>query len=170
MSNESITSRPRRRPAAQRAWWVIAVVVLAGPMLIAACGSTATSTSSAQPNSAVAGASPTASGKVNCANVNSLRKSLESLSHTSVSPSSAGTLTTDLKNVQTQLAALKGQGGGQFSGMTGGLTASVNQIEKAAGELTTNPTAAVKQLTTALAGLKGKIQPAIKELNAACPK
>jgi hypothetical protein len=142
-------------------------------MLIAACGSsgsTAASTSRAQPASTVAGRSATASAKVNCANVNSLRGSLESLSRTSVSPSAAGTLTADLKNVQTQVAALKGQGGGQFSGMTGELTASVNQIQKAAGELATNPTAGITQLTTALTALKGKIPPVIKELNAACPK
>jgi hypothetical protein len=68
------------------------------------------------------------------------------------------------------MAALKGQGGGQFSGVTGELTASVNEIQKAAGELATNPTAAIKQLTTALGELKAKIPPIIKELNAACPK
>jgi hypothetical protein len=182
MSNQSITGRPRRRPATRRprrrraarpAWWVIAVLVAAGPMLVVACGSggsTAGGGSGAQKASAVAGGSPTASAKVNCANVDSLRRSLESVSRTSVSPSSAATLTADLKNIQTQLTALKGQGGGQFSAMTGELTASVNQIQKAAAELTTNPTTAIKQLTTALTGLKGKIQPTIKELNAACPK
>jgi phage-related minor tail protein len=142
-------------------------------MLVAACGSsgsTAARTSTAKPASAAAGASATPSAKVNCANVNSLRRSLESLSHTSVSPSSAATLTTDLKNVQKQLVALKGQGGGHFTAMTGDLTASVNQIQQAAGQLATNPTSATKQLTTALAALKTKIPPAIKELNAACPK
>lgn len=142
-------------------------------MLVAACsssGSTAGGASISKPASAVAGGSGRASAKVNCANVDSLRRSLESLSHTSVSPSSAATLTADLKNVQTQLAALKGQGGGQLSGVTGELTASLNQIQKAAGELGTNPTAAITQLTTALTALKGKIPPVIKELNAACPK
>ncbi len=142
-------------------------------MLVAACGSSGSAAGGAsvsQPATAVAGASASASAKVNCANVDSLRRSLESLSHTSLSPSSAGTLTADLKNVQTQLAALKGQGGGRFSGMTGELTASVNRIQKAAGELATNPTAAITQLTTALAGLKGKIPPIIKQLDAACPK
>ena len=142
-------------------------------MLVAACGSsdsTAAGASISRPASAVAGGSATASAKVNCASVDSLRRSLESISHTSVSPSSAATLTADLKNIQTQAAALKGQDGGHFSGMSGELTASVNQIQKAAGELATNPTAAIKQLTTALTELKGKIPPVIKDLNAACPK
>jgi len=173
MSNESITGRSRRKKVARRAWWVIAVLVAAGPMLVAACGSSGSAAGGAsisRPASAVAGGSGTASAKVNCANVDSLRRSLESLSHTSVSPSSAATLAADLKNIQTQLTALKGQGGGQFSGMTGELTASLNQIQKAAGVLATNPTAGITQLTTALTALKGKIPPVIKELNAACPK
>jgi hypothetical protein len=173
MSNQSITRRSRRRAGARPAWWVIAVLVAAGPMLVAACGSsgsTAGGASISQPASAVAGGSGRASAKVSCANVDSLRRSLESLSRAGVSPSSAGTLTADLKNIQTQVAALKGQGGGQFSGVTGELTASVNEIQKAAGELATNPTAAIKQLTTALGELKAKIPPIIKELNAACPK
>lgn len=142
-------------------------------MLVAACGSsgsTAAGTSSTRPASAVAGGSATASAKVNCANVNSLRRSLESLSHTSVSPSSAATLAADLKNIQTQLAALKGQGGGRFSAMTSELTASLNQIQKASAQLSTNPTAAIKELTTALGVMKAKIPPIIRELNAACPK
>jgi hypothetical protein len=142
-------------------------------MLVAACGSsgsTAAGASISHSAAAVAGGSASAPAKVNCANVDSLRRSLESLSHTSLSPSSAGTLTADLKNIQTQLAALKGHGGRQFSGTTSELTASVNQIQKAAAELEANPTAAITQLTTALTALKGKTPPVIKELNAACPK
>jgi hypothetical protein len=87
-----------------------------------------------------------------------------------VSPSSTAALTADLKNIQTQLAALKGQGGGHFMAMTSDLTASVNQIQKAAGQLAANQTSATKQLTAALTALKAKIPPVIKELNAACPK
>jgi hypothetical protein len=144
-----------------------AALLCAGTVLVGACSSSGSPTASAV--SAGTG-SPTGQAKVNCANVDSLRGSLESLSHTSVSPSSASTLTKDLTNVQKQLAALKTQGGGRFSGMTSDLGASVNQIAKAAGELTTNPAAAVKDLTTALTGLKGKIPAAIAELDKACPK
>ena len=142
-------------------------------MLVAACGSSGSTTAGAsisQPASAVAGGSGRASAKVNCANVDSLRRSLESLSHTSVSPGSAGTLTADLKNIQTQLVALKGQGDGHFLAVTNDLTVSVNQIQNAATGLAANPTSAIKQLTAALTALKAKIPPAIKELNAACPK
>jgi hypothetical protein len=169
MSKESTT---KRAATARPAWWGIAVLLLAGALLTAGCGSAgspAASTSGARPGSPAAGGSPAAQ-KVDCKTVDSLRRSLESLSRTNVSPSSAGTLTADLKNIQTQAAALKSQSGGEFSGTTSELTAAVNQIQKAAAELTTNPASALQKLTAALAGLKGKIQPIIKQLNAACPK
>lgn len=146
---------------------MIAALLCAGTMLVGACSSNGAPTASAV--SAGTG-SPAGQAKVNCAAVDSLRGSLQSLSHTSVSPSSASTLTKDLTNVQKQLATLKTQGGGRFSSLTKDLSASVDQITKAAGELTTNPAAAVKDLTAALTGLKGKIHPAIAELNKACPK
>jgi phage-related minor tail protein len=163
MCNDSMTTRARGR----RVRWMIAALLCAGTILTAACSSNGTPTASAV--SAGTG-SPAGQAKVNCANVDSLRGSLQSLSHTSVSPSSAGTLTKDLTNVQKQLGALKTQGGGRFSGLSRNLNASVNQITNAAGELTTNPAAAVKDLTTALTRLKGKIKPAIAELDKACPK
>jgi hypothetical protein len=146
---------------------MIAALLCGGMMLIAACSSNGTPAASAV--SAGTG-SPAGQAKVNCATVDSLRGSLQSLQHTSVSLSSAGTLTKDLTNVSKQLAALKTQGGGQFSGLTSDLSGSVNQITKAAGELTTNPAAAVRQLTTALTELKGKIGPSIAQLDKACPK
>ena len=146
---------------------MIAALLCAGTMLIGACSSAGSSTASAV--SAGTG-SPAGQAKVNCATVNSLRGSLQSLQHTSVSPSSVSTLTTDLTNVQKQAAALKTQGGGRFSGLATELTASVNKISTAAGELATNPAAAVKNLTADLTALKGKIKPAIAELNKACPK
>ena len=144
-----------------------AALLCAGTMLVGACGSNGSPAASTV--SAGTG-SPAGQAKVNCTAVDSLRGSLQSLSHTSVSPSAASTLTKDLTNVQKQLATLKTEGGGRFSGLTKNLSASVDQITKAAGELTTNPAAAVKDLTTALTGLKGKIRPAIAELNKACPK
>jgi uncharacterized protein (DUF3084 family) len=78
-------------------------------------------------------------------------------------------LTADLKNISTQLTALKGQAGGAFSGQAQELTTSVNQIKSAAKDLSTNPTGAIKQLTTSLTSLKSKAKPVIAEMKAACP-
>lgn len=120
-------------------------------------------------SSASSSASPAASKKVPCKEINSLRTSLTSLTHTAISPSSAGTLTKDLKNIQTQLTALKGQAGGQFSSQAQELTTSVNQIKSASKKLSTDPIGAVRQLTTSLNSLKTKAKPAIAEMKAACP-
>jgi hypothetical protein len=87
-----------------------------------------------------------------------------------VSPSSAKTLTADLTNISTQLTKLHGQGSAQFMSAINQVSSSVAQIEKAAAELSTNPTAAVQSLTTALTGLKGKVQPAVAQMNSACPQ
>jgi hypothetical protein len=65
---------------------------------------------------------------------------------------------------------VKGQGGGAFAKQANGLSASVNQIQKAAGELATNPSAAITDLTTALSSLKDKSGAFISEMNAICPK
>jgi hypothetical protein len=163
MRYESMTTRARGRGVR----WMIAALLCAGTVLVGACSSNGSPTASAV--SAATG-SPAGQAKVNCTTVDSLRGSLQSLQHTSVSPSSASTLTTDLTNVQKQVAALKTQGGGRFSGLASELTASVNKISKAASELATNPATAVKDLTADLTALKGKIKPAIAELNKACPK
>ena len=113
---------------------------------------------------------PTASATVNCKSIDSLRASLVSLSHTSVSPGSATTIAADLTNIEKQLAALKGQPSGAFSSQANELSAAVDQIKKAAANLSADPTAGARQLTGALTALKSKAQPAINEMNKLCPK
>jgi hypothetical protein len=140
---------------------------------IAACSwgnSGAAGAAGARTSLSLDAASASGQGKVNCANVDSLRGSLQSLSHMTVSASSQGALTKELQNVQTQATALKGQGGGRFSGMSGELTASVAQFRQAAGESSTNPAGAESKATTALSGLKRKIPAFVAELDKACPK
>lgn len=125
---------------------------------------------SASPSAVPPSASPAASVKVNCKDISKLRTSLTSLTTTKISPSSAGMLTADLKNIESELKTLKGQAGGAFAGQANSLTASINQIKKASAMLGTNPVAAVKQLTTSLTGLKAKAGPVLAELNTVCPK
>ena len=147
-----------------------------GVMVVAACsssGSTAASTHSVKANPAahVSGSPmPAPSATVNCKNIDSLRTSLVSLSHTSVSPSSATTIAADLTNIEKQLAALKSQPGGAFSSQANQLSASLDQIKKAAANLSTHPIAGARQLTTALTALKSKAQPTVNEMNKLCPK
>jgi len=174
----------------------VAVLVSGGAVLVAGCssstsksnasGATSSPSASAAPStsaspstsmsphstmSASGSPAPSASAsKIPCKQIDSLRTSVTSLTQTKVTAASAGKLTTDLTNIQTQLTALKAQTGGAFASQTSELTASIDQIKKAAAGLTTNPTTAVKSLTTAINDLKAKAKPMVAQINAVCPK
>jgi hypothetical protein len=116
-------------------------------------------------------ASPARASKSECKHVASLRTSLQDLNHLTLNASSASKIRTDLTNIQTQLAALKGHGGSAMSSELTALSASVDKVRTAAHGLSTPPTAAqVKAITTALSQLKTQSKSALAAMNAACPK
>jgi hypothetical protein len=171
-----------------------AALCAVGVLLIAACSSSSTTShaaaqskpspkttgsaaahSSASPTHSTAAThatspSPAATQKIPCKQADQLRTSLTSLSHTKVSASSASTLSKDLKNVQSDVADLKAHATGSFATDLNGLSASMDQIKKAAGMLSSNPATAVKDLTAGVASLKAKSGPVIADINASCPK
>jgi hypothetical protein len=173
MSNLSMTTPAWRRTVIRPVKSAVTALLVGGVMLVAACSSSGTTASTqnakASPAAHVSG-SAAAHVSVNCKNVESLRSSLVSLSQTSVSPTSATTIAADLTNIQKQLAALKGQKNGAFSSQANQLSASMDQIRKAAAELPANPIAGAKKLTASLTALKSKAQPMINEMNKLCPK
>ena len=116
-------------------------------------------------------ASPMAN-KSTCKHVDSLRTSLQNLSHQQLNAGSASKLRTDLANIEKQLAALKSQGGNSaLSSQVKQLSTSVDQVKKAANGLSTPPTTAqVTAIVTSLTQLKAQAKPALTEMNAACPK
>jgi hypothetical protein len=108
-----------------------------------------------------------------CKHVASLRTSLRDLNHVTLNASSASKIKADLTNVQTQIAALKGHGGGNsaLTAQVNQLSASVDNVRGAAHGLSTPPTTAqVTTITTALTQLKTQSKSAIAAMNAACPK
>lgn len=160
---------PWRRAPARR---LVAALLCGGALLITACSSSGPSSSAAQshmPSASAHAGSAAASSKVDCDAVDSLRSSVDSISHTEVSPSSAATLTADLKNIQAQLTKLEGPSGGSFAPDASELQATVSQIEKAAAELSTNPTAAAKQLTSSINDLKDDSGTMVSKMNSVCP-
>lgn len=167
-----MTKQSQARPA----WWRVGVLAFAGAALIGACssGSSTSSSSSAAPSTTSPSTSPsttTTASAATCKHVDSLRTSLESLTHVSLNANAAAQIRTDLTNIQTQLTALKGEAGGALSTQLSELTASLNQVEKAAQGLSSNPSSAqVQAIITALSGLKAKSAATISEMNAACPK
>jgi len=106
-----------------------------------------------------------------CKHVNSLRTSLESLTHQQLNASSAAKIRTDLTNIQTQLAALKGQGSSHFSNEINKVSASVDKVRNAASALSNPPTTSqVTAVVTALSQLKTQSKSAIAAMNKECPK
>jgi hypothetical protein len=106
-----------------------------------------------------------------CKHVDSLRTSLESLTHMQLNASSAAKVRTDLTNIETQLAALKGQGGSAFSSQISQLSASLDKVKGAANSMSNPPTPSqVTAVVTALSQLKTQSKSALAAMNAACPK
>ena len=160
-----------------------AILLFGAAPLLAACTSSGTSNATSS-GSAAATHSPmkasvhpsshSGSPKANastCKHVHSLRTSLESLTHTSLNASTAAKIRTDLTNIQTQLAAVKGKGSPAFSSEMNKLSVAVTAVGKAAATLSNPPTAAqVKAVVTALAALKTQSKTALTAMEKECPK
>jgi len=177
MITQSQTAKPAR---------MAAVAVIAGVMAIAAaCSSGSSSSSSGGTASRTASpphtASPTASppphtgsptaNKSTCKHVDSVRKSLENLTHLQLNASSATKIRTDLSNMQTQLAMLKSESvGPALSSSLNQLSASLKQVEKAAKGLSTPPSASeISGVLSALSALKTQSGATIAAMRSACP-
>ncbi len=175
-------SQVRPHKPAGPAKMTAAILVAGAAVGLAACSSgTSTSSSShtAAPRTTSAAASPSASphsgsatvSPAACKHVNSLRGSLETLTHLQLNASSAGQIRTNLTNIQTQLTNLKGEASGQLSHQVSQLSNSVDQVNKAAKNLSTPPSASqITAVVSALSGLRTQSKTAIAQMSAACPK
>lgn len=91
--------------------------------------------------------------------------------HTPLNASTAAKIRTDLTNIETHLAALKGKGSSAFSAEMTKLSAAVTAVRKAASSLSTPPTAAqVNAVVAALSALKTESKPALTAMEKECPK
>ncbi|HEX7993029.1 MAG TPA: hypothetical protein VF506_03855 [Streptosporangiaceae bacterium] len=169
-----ITDRSAR-PAKMTA----AILVAGCAVGLAACSSapsTSSSTHTAAPRTTSPATTPAPTGtgtasQAACKHVNSLRGSLESLSHMQLSVSSEGQIRTNVTNIETQLHALKGHTTGALSNQVNQLSTSVNEVKKAASNLSTPPTSSqATKVVTALSGLQTQSKSAVAEMKAACPK
>ena|SRR5437773_4294344 len=153
----------------------IAVLAVSAAAVLAACSSSgngganggtsapATPSPSSHSQSAVA-------SQATCKHVNKLRASLEDLTHLQLNASSAGKIRTDLTSIQAQLAALKTQGGHALTSQVNQLSTSLGKVKKAAGNVSTPPTASqVTAIVTALSGLKTQSRAAASAMRTACP-
>jgi hypothetical protein len=159
-----MTNAPHRtKPTGRR--WTTAALALTGVAVVAACGSSGTTSSS---GSSAPAASATGSA-LPCAQISALRSTLTDLSHASVSITSAGRIASDLSQAEQQLNALKSQAG-PFSAQANQLSTALNAIKTNASALAKSPTPTnLSNLTNSISSFKSTSEPLIKEMQAACP-
>jgi hypothetical protein len=148
----------------------VAILGLAGALFAAGCSTSSTSSPGAGAPAPKTKSSAPSTSSLPCDQVKKLRTSLTSLTKTGISSGSASKLTTTLKDIKSELAAIKGQATGKLSGQLSQLNVTITKITTDAKELTSNPAGAITKLTADLSKLQSTAGPVIKEINAACPK
>lgn len=147
-----------------------AILVTGGLVLLGACSSNTSSSGGGATKSPAMTHTASPASAATCKHVASLKTSLLSLSHQSLSASAQTKIRKDLTNVQTQLAAIKSSGNGTLSSQASSLSSSLSQVEKAANNMSSPPTASqVKGVIRALGGLQINAQTAIPAMKKACP-
>lgn len=146
----------------------VAILGLGGALFAAGCSTSSTSSPGAPAPKTKSSAPSTSS--IPCDQVKKLRTSLTDLTKTGFDPAQASKLTTDLKNIKSELAAVKGQATGKLATQLNQLNVTITKITTDAKGLTSNPAGAITKLTNDLTKLKSTAGPVIAEINAACPK
>jgi hypothetical protein len=149
----------------------IAVLSVGGALFAAGCSTSSTSSPGAPATTkSSAPATSKSTSSLPCDQVKKLRTSLTSLTKTGINPTSASKLTTTLKDLKSELAALKGQAKGKLASDISKLNVTITKITTDAKGLTSNPAGAITKLTADLTKLRSTAGPVIAEINAACPK
>lgn len=148
----------------------VAVLGLAGALFAAGCSTTTTSSPGAPAPKTKTSAPATSKSSLPCDQVKKLRASLTDLTKTGINPTSASKLTTTLKDIKSELMALKGSATGKLKSQVDQLSATITKISTDAKGLTSDPAGTITKLTNDLSKLKSNAGPVIAEINAACPK
>jgi hypothetical protein len=154
-----------------RRWQTVAVAAGAA-LLAAACGSSGTpssasspSTTSAAPSSAVP--SPTSAV---CQDAAALRASIHTLTHVTVGQGMGDEIKSDLADVKAKLDTLITQAHGQWQSQTSVLSASLDKLQTAVSNLTSNPSASTVTATvTALRDVSSSAGSLLTAIGTKCP-
>lgn len=146
----------------------VAILGVSGALFAAGCSTSSTSSPGGPPPQTKSTAPSTSS--LPCGQVEKLRTALTDLTKTGINPTSASKLTTTLKDIESDLTALKGKATGKLKTHLDQLKTTITKISTDAKGLTTNPAGAITKLTNDLSKLKSQVGPVLTEINAACPK
>jgi hypothetical protein len=149
----------------------IAVLSVGGALFAAGCSTSSTSSPGAPATTkSSAPATSKSTSSLPCDQVKKLRTSLTNLTKTGINPTSASKLTTTLKDIKSELMALKGSATGKLKNQVDQLSKTITKISTDAKGLTSDPAGTITKLTNDLSKLKSTAGPVIAEINAACPK
>jgi hypothetical protein len=152
--------------------WQAVAVAAGAALLAAACGSSGTpsggsspSTTSAAPSSAAP--SPTSAV---CQDAAALRTSIDTLTHVNVGQGMGDEIKSDLADVKAKLNTLITQAHGQWQTQTSALSASLDKLQTAVSNLTSNPSASTVAATvTALRDVSSSAGSLLTAIGTKCP-
>ena len=167
----------RRVTAIRLPRWQTVAVAAGTALLAAACGSSGTpssgsspSTTSAAPTSAApSSAAPSPTSAV-CQDAAALRASIDTLTHVQVGQGMGDEIKSDLADVKAKLNTLTTQAHGQWQSQTAALSASLDKLQTAVSNLTSNPSASTVSATvSALRGVSSSAGSLLSAIGTKCP-
>jgi hypothetical protein len=162
----------RRITAIRPPRWQTVAVAAGAALLAAACASSGTpaggsspSTTSAAPSSAAP--SPTSAV---CQDAAALRASIHTLTQVQVGQGMGDEIKSDLADVRSKLNTLTTQAHGQWQSQTSALSASLDKLQTAASNLTSNPSASTVSATvSALRNVSAAAGSLLTAIGQKCP-
>lgn len=160
----------KRITVTRPAWWKIATVMIA--LLAAACGSSGTPASGSSPSTTSAAPSSAAPSPTSalCQDAAALRASIDTLTHVNVGQGMGDEVKSDLADVKAKLNTLTTQAHGQWQSQTSALSASLDKVQTAVSNLTSNPSASTVSATvTALRDVSASAGSLLSAIGTKCP-
>ena len=167
----------RRVTAIRPPRWQAVAVAAGAALLAAACGSNGTlyggsspATTSAAPTSAAPSAAAPGPTSALCQDAAALRASVHTLTQVNVGQGMGDEIKSDLADVKEKLATFKTQAHGQWQSQTSALSASLDKLQTAVSNLTSNPSASTVSATvSALREVSASAGSLLSAIGTKCP-
>ena len=153
------------------------MVAAGAAFLVAACVSSGTpaggsspSTTPAAPSSAAPSSAAPGPTSAVCQDAAALRASIDTLTHVTVGQGMGDEIKSDLADVKAKLNTLTTQAHGQWQSQTSALSASLDKLQTAVSNLTSNPSASTVSATvSALRDVSASAGSLLSAIGTKCP-
>ena len=162
----------RRITAIRPPRWQTVALAAGAALLAAACGSSGTPASGSSPSTtsaAPSSAAPSPTSAV-CQDAAALHASIDTLTHVNVGQGMGNEIKSDLADVKAKLNTLTTQAHGQWQSQTTALSASLDKLQTAVSNLTSNPSASTVSATvSALRDVSAAAGSLLSTIGTKCP-